>query len=131
VGNGAAAETFNGPYASRTDAIQAGRIAGSNIISLCEATNVALTDEIVNVDDVLEDWHCWNEDASNEDGDLFMDPTEEQTADLQTVLNAAFAAWRARHGLGHASVLADTRNCETIDLSTLNGNEAEGLISNG
>lgn len=86
---------------------------GHDEMTVCEGKPWSLNDDFFDVDGVLEWWHDRNEEAMDEDGELSMNPTSEQKAELISALNATFAAWRSKHNLGRAWCL-DTRNEEVI-----------------
>jgi hypothetical protein len=105
------------PANSREDAIEQaiGQYAGVDTITFCEGKHMPLHDECFDADWVLERWHECNEDVQDEDGELYMEPTEEQNAELELVLTEALREWRKKHNLGRAWGL-DTRNEEIITL---------------
>ncbi len=85
-------------------------------VTLCMGLPATLIDAIFSADDVIEQWHDKNEEVASEDGDLSMQPSASQKAELEAVLNATFAAWRKRHGLGRAYSLT-TRQEEVVLVS--------------
>ncbi len=109
------AEQWNGPLIDKESAIahavtsidwsEDGEKDSCRTVYLVMARPKSLTDDIFSSDDVLDSWHTWNEDSANEYGDLDMDPTVEQRAELERELHKCFAAWRARHHLGRAWML--------------------------
>ena len=117
-GEGSEPEAYS-PANSREDAVaKATRAAHERDLTemtVCEGKPWKLRDDFFNADMVLEQWNDWNEDCQDEQGELSMEPTPDQEADLVLALNAAFAAWRAKHKLGRAYPL-DTRNSEVISI---------------
>jgi hypothetical protein len=124
-GNGSQPERYNLAN-SRDDAIeQATEYATDNgyeKMTVCEGKPWPLHDDFFDADCVLEQWHDRNEEAMDEDGELAMNPTREQKAELVSMLNAAFAAWRGSHNLGRAWCL-DTRNEEIIEFPAQSAEE--------
>ena len=122
-GEGSTPECYH-PANSREEAIylaaESADDTGVYRVTICEGKPWDLRDNFFYAERVLDDWHDFNSDAADEDGELQMEPTNEQRRELEDALNAAFAAWRAKHNLGRAYAL-HTRNEEVIDLP-----EAEG-----
>jgi len=115
-GNGEQPETLNGPEETR-EAAAAEAIANSEpgeVVSVCEARPMTLDNRIFDADWIVERFDSRNEEKQNEDGDcLLEDATDEQLTELEGILNDAFVAWRAKHGVGRAYML-DTRNEEVL-----------------
>lgn len=105
------------PAESRDDAIAQAQDdaenSGCEVATICEGKRKQLTDKVFDADHVLEWWQDHNEECQDEDGELKMNPTADQKTELEMVLNAALATWRAKHDLGHSWSL-DTRNEEVI-----------------
>jgi hypothetical protein len=85
-------------------------------ITLCQGMANALRDDVLSADTVIDAWHGANEDAAGEDGDLAMEPSLGQQADLRAMLGATIAKWRERHGLGRAIALR-TRATEVVQVA--------------
>jgi hypothetical protein len=117
-GEGRGPERYH-PANSREDAIalaaEGAECSGIYQVTICEGKPWDLSDSFFDVGRVLEDWHEHNQEAQDEDGELRMSPTADQSQELENALNATFAEWRARHKLGRSWAL-DTRNEEVIDL---------------
>jgi hypothetical protein len=118
-GKHAEAERYNGPFATREEAVAEAMEESESgeefpCFTVCEATKAALRDDVFDADWALEQWHDRNEEAQDEDGELGMSPTNEQRAELEQVLTAAFAGWRQKHHLGRAWAFGEIRNTEII-----------------
>ena len=102
-------ERYEGNYATREEAITAGRQSTDKAFTICEARHELLTDSIFRAENVVETFNEWNEDRAYIDSF-----TPAQGAELESALVEVFAAWRKRHGLGRAWTL-ETRNSELIE----------------
>jgi len=115
-GTGGQPEALNGPAETR-EAATADALAHAepgDVFTICEARPVTLDNRIFDADWIVERFDCHNEEKQNEDGDcLLEDATDEQLAELEGILNDAFAAWRVKHDVGRAYML-DTRNEEVL-----------------
>ncbi len=116
-GEGAQPETFYAGVATRDAALADAlvrRDPGTEV-TICQGRPMPLKDDFFDGDRVLEWWSDANEDLTDEDGDLRMEPTHAQKIELECALNDAFKAWRAKHNLGRAWAL-DTKGEEVITL---------------
>jgi Arc/MetJ-type ribon-helix-helix transcriptional regulator len=117
-GYGEKPERYYGPFPTRDEAI---RDAAENTprdrdetATICTAERARLTDDIFNADDVIEQFEEWNEEKWEEYGPTPAPISLEARRDLEQALNAAFAAWRAKHDPWQAWALEDFENVEII-----------------
>ncbi len=105
------------PYrmaSSRDDAIEQGADEfDGEPFHIIEATKAKLSDQIFDACRVMEEFEERNEEAWGEDGPDATVDLDART-ELEHVLNAAFAAWRAKHNPWTAWALGRTRNGEWI-----------------
>lgn len=120
-GEGKQAERYHGPFDSRQEAIQEAMASDTDPdyahITICEARKAVLRDDFFRADVIIDCFNEHNSDVSDPDGDYCIeDTTTEQDAELEGALQAAFAAWRTKHGIGNVWAFDDVRYDEVIAL---------------
>lgn len=126
-GDGSEPETISKASQNTREAAEAEALdeATNDFVTICQARPVALRDDVFDADHAIERWHDANEEAQDENGDLGMEPTHAQRADLEAALAKAFADWRKRHGLGRTRVV-ETRHDEVLRVPSDDGGFVAG-----
>jgi hypothetical protein len=109
-------ETYNGPCASRDEAIDEARANDGDVEGFCivEADRSVPSCEVFDAGWVLERYAEHNEECWSEDGGE-VDCTSEQERDLEAMLAATFEAWFAKHGISRQGWMFGTsRNQEVF-----------------
>lgn len=99
---------------SRDDAIVQGREeAEGGTFYICEASKEPLRDSFFEADEVIAAFADHNEELWGEGG-FEGESSAEANAELQTMLNTAFTAWRTKHTDWQAYTFREMRNEEEI-----------------
>lgn len=116
TGSDSEPETYNGPCATRDEAIAEARGNDGEELGfvIVEADRAVPSNEIFDVDYVMERYEECNEECWGEDG-MDLDVTNEQGRDLEKMLAETFDAWFKKHGIGRCGWCFETmRNQETF-----------------
>ena len=131
-GDGTEPEHLHAGTVTRAEALADAGLQGSpgDVVTICQGRRIPLKDDFLDADRVLEWWSDANEELADEDGDLRMAPTQAQKIELESALNDAFKAWRAKHNLGRAWAL-ETKGEEVITLPPVVEVEASAASAAG
>lgn len=113
-GHGQYAEIFYGPFKTRDEAAADAVRQGAADITVCQADKMALHDGIFDAEQVFEQFEERNEEAWGEGGPEPHAITPDAERELIAALNAAFAAWRAKHQPWTAYCFGETANVEYV-----------------
>lgn len=107
------------PASSKAEAIELALAQGREdewyYMTIAEARPMALRNDIFDADRILELFEEKNEEEAGDDELRDMGASQEQKAELQSLLAEAFADWRRRHKIGRAYQL-DIGFTETIQV---------------
>lgn len=112
-------ETYERSFTTRSEAVTAAIEDARGTydkVTIVEGRPGTIDPEIFNADNVIEDLHEHNQEISDENGDLGIEPTREQRTDLEQRLATALAQWLWHHKLGAVTAISDFRHELVMDV---------------